>query len=1323
MFGRDRKKSGKHSRQVRTHRLAFETLERRELLSSSNVIPLPASPAGLVAVAPAVAAEVADGDITSLPYWRFKELTPVQVPLLTTLQVSTIPSPYYLDGMSADQRAAFTLLQVRALNPNALGAEDLTPTQLSWLTTSQIQGLGYANFSYLLSSQIPVLTTAQIASIPSVGYFSQWSAASSAALTQAQVQALDVGSVRIDKLTPTQVSWLTTSQIQSLDFFEFKYLSASQTPSLTGAQLATIPDANQFSQWSAAARAVLTTSQVQSLNVADTGINLLTPGQVAALTVNQIQSLDAGVTDVSLLTPTQLSWLTTSQIQSLKAYQFPVLNSVQVPLLTPAQIATIPSIASLTLWSPAARAALTIPQVQSLDVASVRIDLLTPTQNSWLTTAQIRALDLYEFKYLSPSQIPLLTPAQLATIPDPGTFVQWSPESRAALTTPQIQALNVAGIHINLLTPAQIVALTTAQVQSLSLYDFQYLAPLQIPLLTTAQIASIPDPGTFQPWAEEARAALTQPQIQALRVSTVGLNLLTTQQIAWLATVQVQSLTCLDFIYLAPSQIPLLTTAQMASLPTNYPVRTWSDPQVASLTRDQILAMPYQVYGNMISLQADLQPQYSAADHSHAPNTSGQILSLVPIASATHVTVTSGNWNDPQIWSNGQVPGAGAKVVIAAGTTVTFNAYMNAAMGTLRIDGTLNFATNINTQLKADTVVVSQTGRLHIGTAAAPIADNVTARILIVDNGPINTVWDPYLWSRGVVSLGEVIAYGSVVTPYVNLSVDPRAGDTTLYLSQAPAGWHVGDEIVIGGTNQYATDFGSDRVQIRAINGAVVTVDPLKYTHDAPDGQGISIQVANLNRNIQFQADNSSVIAERPHMAFVGNPDVDLERIGVYGFGRTDKSKPVTDPVVVNGVLQPGTGDNPRARYAIHFHHTGVDSSIPPAIVRGSVVVDSPGWGYVNHQSNVVMENNVAFDVVGASFVTEDGNEIGAMRNNLAMNTLGVPGAEAYENILSREMIHDFGFLGNGFWFQGPGVEVTNNISVGSRDSAFAYITESSRALFDAKNLADPTLAAGHTYVPLGTVPLKGFDNNTAVASKSGLEIWHHMNFMTDSETYIRNFTSWNNRFSGIDLHYVGQMSIINPKLIGNQYYYGYGIETNRLTHDITIVNPQIDGFETGIAMPVLRNSMVTGGNINAVKGIYIEKGHDTIRNATITGLTVTSPTIAELDGRQHYDVYATANFSFEFPNFLDRKVDSLFSQDSILVSVNGSRLGQVYFYEQSPRYLPFQYSTSHSYVPDGYLSKNNKQLAIQFGVSLGGRLLPSNTVQLPDFYGLIQYQ
>src|SRR5690606_11893091 len=105
-----------------------------------------------------------------------------------------------------------------------------------------------------------------------------------------------------------------------------------------------------------------------------------------------------------------------------------------------------------------------------------------------------------------------------------------------------------------------------------------------------------------------------------------------------------------------------------------------------------------------------------------------------------------------------------------------------------------------------------------------------------------------------------------------------------------------------------------------------------------------------------------------PHLVFFHNPNVAIENISVEGFGRTDKSQRINDPVVVNGVLQAGTGLNPRARYAMHFHHTGVNPANAPATVRGSVVLGSPGWGYVNHSSNVEFVDNVAYGVYGSSF-------------------------------------------------------------------------------------------------------------------------------------------------------------------------------------------------------------------------------------------------------------------------------------------------------------------------------------------------------------------
>src|SRR5690606_37175320 len=122
-----------------------------------------------------------------------------------------------------------------------------------------------------------------------------------------------------------------------------------------------------------------------------------------------------------------------------------------------------------------------------------------------------------------------------------------------------------------------------------------------------------------------------------------------------------------------------------------------------------------------------------AASHHHA---SMRYYNLVPLENATHVAVANGEWTNPSTWLNNKVPSAGARVVIPRGVTVQFNAFMQDSVSTLRIDGSVNFSVNVDTQLKADTIVVTSDGKLHIGEEANPIRQHVAARIVISSNGP-----------------------------------------------------------------------------------------------------------------------------------------------------------------------------------------------------------------------------------------------------------------------------------------------------------------------------------------------------------------------------------------------------------------------------------------------------------------------------------------------------------------------------------------------------------------------------------------------------------
>src|SRR5262249_6127087 len=99
---------------------------------------------------------------------------------------------------------------------------------------------------------------------------------------------------------------------------------------------------------------------------------------------------------------------------------------------------------------------------------------------------------------------------------------------------------------------------------------------------------------------------------------------------------------------------------------------------------------------------------------------------LVPDASMTYKSIGSGNWSAAATWahlqadgtflSDGTTPGLGDNVLITTGTTVTvdgdFTTMPDAqgvpqrnALHAIRDDGTLQFATDVNTALLVDTII------------------------------------------------------------------------------------------------------------------------------------------------------------------------------------------------------------------------------------------------------------------------------------------------------------------------------------------------------------------------------------------------------------------------------------------------------------------------------------------------------------------------------------------------------------------------------------------------------------------------------------------
>jgi len=1243
---------------------------------------------------------LSQAQVESLTYQNFQYLLPSQIPLLTATQGASIPDNWWFTRMNGTARAAFAQIQIPHLNVAKIGLAPLTAQQIGWLSQAQIESLTYQNFQYLLPSQIPLLTAAQVASIPDNWWFTRMNAAVRGAFTETQVPSLNVAKIGLAPLSTQQIGWLSQAQIASLTYQNFQYLLPSQIPLLTAAQVASIPDNWWFTRMNAAARGAFTETQAPSLNVAKIGL--------------------------APLSTQQIGWLSQAQIASLTYQNFQYLLPSQIPLLTAAQVASIPDNWWFTRMNAAVRGAFTETQVPSLNVAKIGLAPLTAQQIGWLSQTQIESLTYQNFQYLVPSQIPLLTAVQVASIPDNWWFTRMNAAARGAFTEAQVANLNVAKIGLAPLTTEQIGWLSQAQIESLTYQSFQYLAPSQIPLLTAAQIASIPDDWWFTRLSEDKRVVLTELQVQALNTAKVSIgNLIPRLRLA-LTIDQIRKLVGRDFRHLTRDQVQHLTEAQMASVTSSEDIRRMADDAETALSRVQLLSLRPKVAAGLMSMSSSLahsedptSPTAPATGGDHGPHPDDPekrdehlaVFALVPHDAATHRTVASGSWSNPAIWNTQTVPGAHANVLVSAGTEVRFDSILVTPLHTVRVDGTLEFATHVDTQLLVDTIIVDPAGALHVGTAAQPVASGVAARIVIADTGPIDTAWDPRLLSRGLISHGELVMHGEEVTPYVGLAAVPLAGDRVLVLSEAPTNWRVGDRIVLTGVSPWRNE--DEERAILAIDGNRITVAPLTYNHRTPAGHGLTTYVANMNRNVVVMSQNVAINNRRGHVMAMHSDHVHVDNVGLYGLGRTDKRNPINDPVLdKDGKLIDKTGLNPRGRYSFHVHRTGTSADGHPVEVSGSVVVDSPGWGFVNHDSYAVMKNNVAFHIVGAAFVSEIGNEIGAFRNNLAIRTTG-----SGDGIESRQDIFDFAHGGHGFWLQGPGVEVVGNIASGHTDGAIVFFTASSEAQFDAANLSDPSLAGGRTQVPVGTVPLKKVEDNIAFASRTGLETWFHLTHMNDGQTIIDGFTSWNTASNGVFTPYTGRTTLKDVTVIGNHSRpSGTGFGRNDVTNNMTYDNVTVDGFEVGISVPVNRATVINNGRFHAIRAIEIRGAQDTIRTVDINGDPEFSTlTKSQLQGKTQYDVYLSGEISLK-----NRDIETYFSPDIVRLGTVRFQDRQVYYHKQAANAIPFPSATSPSWLPPELLDKTNLEIWSQYGIAPGGIVAPADAVQVERINGLV---
>ncbi|HHP7232479.1 MAG TPA: DUF4347 domain-containing protein, partial [Xenococcaceae cyanobacterium] len=596
-----------------------------------------------------------------------------------------------------------------------------------------------------------------------------------------------------------------------------------------------------------------------------------------------------------------------------------------------------------------------------------------------------------------------------------------------------------------------------------------------------------------------------------------------------------------------------------------------------------------------------------------------ELLNLVPQSLATNVAVKNGSWFNASTWQDGKVPGNNADVLIPEGLTVVYDAQSEARLDTLRVDGKLEFSSNRDTKMLIDTFVVAPQGSLLIGSKANPVQANNSTQIIFTSEGAIDTKWDPTLLSRGLISHGQARIYGADKLDFVPLAGNAVAGDSELVLDLpngmgTPAGWQVGDQLVLGGTeHRYSgsdannTRFQDEVLTITEINGnrirftnndiASGNKSVLRFDHELPEGfanDELQLYIANTTRNVTFETENGKAVPtqERGHVMFMHNPDVEVNNAGFYYLGRTDKSKLIDDPGQnVDG--SKGFGQNPRGRYSLHLHRTGADNiNSTPAIAKGNAVIDSPGWGIVQHDSHALLEDNVVFDVAGSGIAAEAGNEIGWWRNNLTIKTTG-DGKSGFNPVNnSRRRRFDFGFKGEGYWVQGAAqVGMENNIAIsaaGGALSLFAGADFSAKTYRDAPTFPVANLtpqqkalaAGGATEVDVTNLPLRRLSGFESYNTAAGMVFWHHM-ANEDGQlefnepggmpahnlrSLVEDFRMWNIFANGIHLQYTSQVDFVDGMILGEQGK--IGIRHNDASQNLSYSDMYIAGFNEGFQIP-----------------------------------------------------------------------------------------------------------------------------------------------------------
>lgn len=569
---------------------------------------------------------------------------------------------------------------------------------------------------------------------------------------------------------------------------------------------------------------------------------------------------------------------------------------------------------------------------------------------------------------------------------------------------------------------------------------------------------------------------------------------------------------------------------------------------------------------------------------------------LIPrfVANPTITNIRSGSWTDPTIWSAGRVPTSQDRVRIAEDTSITYATQSDVSLNGLEINGSLTFATNVNTRLKVGNMTVMPTGTLNIGTAAAPVAAGVTAELIIADQA-LDLANDPRQYGTGLIVLGTINIRGAAPNAtWTGLASEPRAGATSFFISGDSPTWKSGDTLVLPDTRQVAaTDqkaFDGDTlppnwetvVVDRVVGKQVFLRDAIKFDHLGARNTSGQIEaypdVALLTRNVIVRSENPQ--GTRGHVFFVARASVDVEYARFLDLGRTDAMRPLDNTTFdANGNVT-HYGTNQVGRYALHVHHVmGPENATNTGYqfqFVGNTIENARKWAMAVHDSSFgLIADNVVYGAQGAGFVTEEGTEIGNLfRHNIAIRIQGT-----HQDGKDGTAENDYGRGGSGFWFRRGGNLVVGNVAA---DATYAGFVIDGYSNYDPLTLpayrgADKT-APGGSYVA-ALSPATTWGSNTAYGlMPQGL--W--LSYISGSNALpnqpaatFTNMRIWNVHNAGVMAYHTANVRFNNLLIIidvaaqntNTAIVWGLNLRAYE-NYNFIMENSRIEGARVGIGAP-----------------------------------------------------------------------------------------------------------------------------------------------------------